>query len=192
MPDTFTPFTLPFPEWWNRDIVCFKKHGFWREKKIFQFSSPPHFDICRKGEISEKSGWRKESRGDEKYFSGLTLKIVVTDSHALVHQELCITTCKQALGIPVVLVYALNSTDATVQSDISKDYIKCFLINVSFVFCPFHVKFWVKWQLGSQYFSSLSFPGLLFYLLCSSHVCFSMLYWNISNATFRTWSLGKC
>lgn len=42
----------------------------------------------------------------------------------------------------MVLVYALNLTNAAVQTDISKDYIRYFQINVSFVFCSLCVKFW--------------------------------------------------
>lgn len=161
-------------------------------KRYSNSPTSPYWDM------KERENWWKiwmkkgEKGRDEKKVSGLTLKIEMTGSCGLRHQELCIRTCKEALGIPMVLVYTLTSTDAAVQSAISKDYIRCFLISMSFVFCPLHVKFWVKWQLGSQYFLSLSFPGLLFYLLCSSCATFLMQYWNISNATFRTWSPGKC
>ena len=131
---------------------------------------------------------KKGEKGrDENNFCGLTLKIEATDSCALIYQDLCIRTCRQAPGIAVLLVYyALNLTDAAVQSNISKDSIRCFLINMSFVFCPSHIKFWVKLHFRSQYFLSLSFPGLIFYLLCYFHATFSTLYRNISNINFRT------
>lgn len=122
-------------------------------------SPPSHFAICREGEVSEKSGWRKERKTDEIDSQNWG------DLHALIHQELCIKTCQQALGIPLVLVCALNSTDVAVQSDISKDYTRCFLINMYFVFCHVHVKFCVKWQLRSQYILSLSFLSLLPYFV---------------------------
>lgn len=103
-------------------------------KDIPILPSLPFQDMQARGNFC-KIWMKKRQKGrDEKNFSGLTLKIEVTDSCALLHQEFCIRTRKQALGTPVVLVDTLNSTDAAVQSDISKDYIRCFLINVSFVF----------------------------------------------------------
>lgn len=149
--------------------VCFKKHGFWGDKKLFQFSHP-HFEMGERGNFWKIWMKKGEKRSDEKNSLDWPSNSRWLSSCALMHQELCIRTCKQALGIPVVLVYALNSTDAAIQSDISEDYIWCFLINIYFVFCPFHVKFCMKWQHGSEYFPSLSFSRVLFTLFFSCYL----------------------